>query len=163
MKKRRKSYRGPKPVMSWLPRGERLDIAIMSHTMINKLASGLFDDLDANSMAYLINVVRRLGVQGGNQGVVDGADFCMEAFLAIRQRQLRMEVWGAAGPELVILKSFFPVLTRWFNAQPVHRIAYARIWVLEINQRMQAEGLLSADVRDDGRLENGVAVGAPGP
>jgi len=116
----------------------------------------VFDEVDSSTMAYLLNVGRRLAVFGNRQDMIEKADICMAAFLAIRQRHISLGKWGAAGAELVSLRLHVPDLADYFNAQPLHRLETARKWVMQANERMKAEGLLSADVREDGRMENGV-------
>lgn len=153
MRKRNRKYR-PGPVHSWLPREHRTTIQIMSHVMVDKLAAGLFDELDANTMAYELNIARRLAVIGGHHEMRNNADECMESFTAIRQRESRTGKWGASGDEYQTLRQHLGPLADYFSRQPVHRVEAARQWVLSANRKMMEAKVISADVSEDFRLEN---------
>jgi hypothetical protein len=64
-KKPRRKYR-PRPVQTWLPGNIRTDIEIMGFFFSNKLASGTFDAIDSNTVAYLLNVCHKMAVDTGN-------------------------------------------------------------------------------------------------
>jgi hypothetical protein len=151
--RKRSSYR-PGPVAAWLPKSDRMTIQIMSHVMVDKLVSGLFDELDANTVAYELNITRRLAVIGNHESIRRAADECMAAYLGIRDRQLKTGKWGANGQEFQTFRQYLGGLSDCFSRQPVHRIESARQWVLAINKKMQAAGALSADIGDDMKLEN---------
>lgn len=151
--KPRKQYR-PRPLQSWIPTTLRNAVEIMAHFLAPKLAAGLFNDVDGNSLAYMLNVSRRMAVEGGYQNMISMVDVCMEAFLGIRKRKERIGKWGAAGEELLVLEETLPNIAAWFLTQPVHRIERARQFVLAVNQKMMAVGALFADVTDSGQLEN---------
>jgi len=151
--RKRSSYR-PGPVAAWLPKSDRMTIEIMSHVMVDKLVSGLFDELDANTVAYELNICRRLAVIGNHHPIQQAADLCMTAYQGIRNRQLKTGKWGANGEEYQTLRKYLGELSDYFARQPVHRIESARQWVLAINKKMQAAGALSADIGDDMKLEN---------
>lgn len=153
MRKRNKKYH-PGPVHSWLPRSDRMTIQIMSHVMVDKLAAGLFDDIDANTIAYELNIARRLAVIGGHESTRDDVDCCMAAFVGIRQRHLRVGKWGANADELQTLRTLLGSLADYFSRQPVHRVEVARQWVLAANLKMQAAGAISADIGENMKLEN---------
>lgn len=155
MTKPRKKYR-PKPVASWLPAEDRRAIEIIGHYFAPKLAAGLFDDIDANTLAYTLNLVRKMAVDADYQGMITVCDITMTAFLGIRQRFERIGKWGATGPELLLLEEHLPHIAAWFILQPVHRIEEARRYVLKINARMMQEGLLFADITHNGQIENAV-------
>lgn len=152
-KKRTKKYR-PGPKLSLLPIADRTNIQIMSHVMVDKLAAGIFDELDANTMAYELNITRRLAVIVGHDAIRDNADECMAAYVSIRQREARTGKWGATGEEYQTLRQHLGNLSDYFSRQPVHRIESARQWVMAANRKMMAAGVLSADVGEDMRLEN---------
>ena len=151
--KPRKPYK-PKPVAHWFGRDARNDIEIMAHYFAPKLAAGLFDTVDGNTLAYLLNLCRRIAVMSHYQSMVVTTDVCMEAFLSIRQRHDRTGKWGASGEELTILEEALPHIGQWIFTQPVHRVEKAREFVLKVNKKIQLAGALFADVTDDGRLEN---------
>ena len=151
---RKRSKYKPGPVLSYLPKSDRMTIEIMSHVMIDKLVSGIFDELDANTIAYELNITRRLAVIGNHEPIKQAADECMSAYQSIRARQLRTGKWGANGEEYQTLRKYLGDLSDYFARQPVHRIESARQWVLAINRKMQAAGALSADIGDDMKLEN---------
>lgn len=157
--RKRSKYR-PGPIAAWLPQSDRMTIEIMSRVMVDKLASGLFDELDANTVAYELNITRRLAVIGGHDAIRKNTDACMTAFVGIRQRQMRTGKWGATGEEFQTLRQHLGGLADYFSRQPVHRIESARQWVLAINAKMKAAGVISADVGEDGRLENRVEAAA---
>ena len=151
--RKRSSYR-PGPIAAWLPKSDRMTIEIMSHVMVDKLVSGLFDDLDSNTIAYELNITRRLAVIGNHEPIKQAADECMGAFIGIRTRQIKTGKWGANGEEFQTLRKHLGDLSDYFARQPVHRIESARQWVLRINRKMQEAGALSADIGDDMKLEN---------
>lgn len=151
--RKRSAYR-PGPVAAWLPKSDRMTIQIMSHVMVDKLAAGLFDEIDANTVAYELNITRRLAVIGGHADARRASDECMAAFVAIRQRQMRTGKWGASGEELQVLRNYLGDLSDYFSRQPVHRIESARQWVLAMNEKMKAAGLIHADISDDGNVIN---------
>lgn len=151
---RKRSHYRPGPIHAWLQKSDRTTIQIMSHVMVDKLAAGIFDEIDANTMAYELNIARRLAVIGGHAVTVDDVDECMSAFTAIRRRHVRVGKWGANAKELKTLRTLLGSLADYFSRQPVHRVEVARQWVLAVNRKMQAAGALSADIGDDMRLEN---------
>jgi hypothetical protein len=128
--------------------------------MVNKLVSGTFSDIDANTVAYELNITRRLAVIGGHESVRQAADECMAAYLGIRDRQMKTGKWGANGQEFQTFRQHLGGLSDYFSRQPVHRIESARQWVLAINRKMQEAGAMSADIGDDMKLENVVMVAA---
>lgn len=152
---KRKKYR-PKPIASWLPPEQRRDIEIIGHYFAPKLAAGMFDDMDGNTLAFALNVAHKMAVDTGYQAMINMADVAMQSFLGIRQRRERVGKWGAAGEELLILEEHLPNIASWFITRPVHRIESARKWVYEQNDKMIKAGVLFADIADDGRLENTV-------
>lgn len=151
---RKRSKYTPGPVHSWIPKSDRMTIQIMSHVMADKLSSGIFDEIDANTIAYELNIARRLAVIGGHEATRDSVDECMAAFVSVRQRQTRVGKWGATADELQTLRSLLGPLADYFSRQPVHRVETARQWVLAVNRKMQAAGVISADIGEDMRLEN---------
>lgn len=157
--RKRSRYR-PGPVAAWLPKADRVNIETMSRFIVDKLAAGLMDELDANTVAYELNIARRLAVIGGHEAARQVADECMAAFISIRQRNLRSQKWGATGEELQTLRNYLGDLSEYFSRQPVHRIESARQWVLAMNQKMKAAGVISADIMDDGKMVNEVKAEA---
>lgn len=151
--RKRSRYR-PGPVAAWLPHSDRMTIEIMSRVMVDKLASGLFDELDANTVAYELNITRRLAVIGGHDDFRQKSDACMAAFVGIRQRQMRTGKWGSTGEEFQILCQHLGGLADYFSRQSVHSIESARQWVLAVNLKMQAAGVISADIGENMKLEN---------
>ncbi len=151
--RKRSRYR-PKPVMTWMPTSDQMNIAIMTYLFDDKLARGEFDDIDGNTLAFLLNVARKLANDANNQEQIERADKAMEAFLGIRQRRERTGKWGANGEELVSMREHLPPLADYMTSQPVHRLQAARSYVLKVNRRMHEEGALFADVEVDGSLVN---------
>lgn len=135
--------RQPRPVMSWLPSSERTTLKIMAHVIVEKLAAGLFDEVDDNTLAYLLNVSLYLALGNGNEEIVQSAEACLDAVREIRQRKGRVGKWGAAQDELAALQLGIDACVSYFADQPVHRIAAARIRVLAVNEKMKQreEGL----------------------
>lgn len=156
--KPRKPYRA-KPIQSWLPAALRHDIEIMAHFLAPKLAAGMFDDIDGNTLAYMLNLARRIAIEGGYTSMITMADTTMHAFLAVRQRRERLGKWGAAGEELLVIEESLPNIATWLITQPVHRILAARAWVLKANATMARMGALFAEVSDDLRIENPIMKG----
>lgn len=155
MSKPRKKYR-PKPVATWLSAKDRTAVELIGYYFAPKLAAGLFDEIDANTTAYTLNLARKMAVDADYQAMISMCDTTMSAFLSIRQRFERLGKWGASGPELLILEEHLPNIAAWFVLQPVHRIEEARRYVLRINAKMMQENLLFADVTGSGRFENEV-------
>lgn len=159
--RKRSAYR-PRPVTAWMPHSDRRNIELMAYYLAPKLAAGLFDDVDGNTLAYTLNLARTLAVNGGYLAMVSTIDTAMQAFLGIRKRKERLGKWGAAGEELLILEEHLPNIAAWMVIQPVHRIEAARHYVLRINEKMRDSGALFADVTSDGDLENVVAADPDG-
>lgn len=156
--RKRSRYR-PGPVHAWLPKAERTTIEIMSRVIVDKLAAGLFDEIDSNTVGYELNICRRLAAIGGHEAAIKQSDACIAAFVSIRQRQIRTGKWGATGDEFQTLRQHLGDLADYFSRQPVHRIESARRWVLAVNEKMKVAGVISADVGEDMRLENRVSDG----
>ena len=156
--KPRKPYRA-RPVQSWLPADLRNDIEIMAHFLAPKLAAGMFGDIDGNTLAYMLNLARRIAIEGGYTSMINMADTTMHAFLGVRQRRERLGKWGAAGEELLVIEESLPNIATWLITQPVHRILAARAWVLKANATMARMGALFAEVSDDLRIENPIMRG----
>jgi len=157
--KPRKPYRA-RPVQSWLPADLRHDIEIMAHFLAPKLAAGMFGDIDGNTLAYMLNIARRIAIEGGYTSMISMVDTTMHAFLGVRQRRERLGKWGAAGEELLVIEESLPNIATWLITQPVHRILAARAWVLKANATMARMGALFAEVSDDLRIENPIMRGA---
>lgn len=156
--KPRKHYR-PKPVQSWIPDNLRHDIEIMAHFMAPKLAAGLFDDIDGNTLAYMLNVARRIAIEGNYLDMISMTDVCMEAFLGVRKRKERIGKWGASGEELIVIEESLPNIASYLLTQPVHRIEQAGKFVLKVNRKIMESGAIFADVTDSGQIENLVIAG----
>lgn len=155
--RKRSKYRS-KPVADWMPARDRHNIETMAHFLAPKLAAGLFDDIDGNTLAYTLNLAHKLAADGGYMDMLRTVDVAMEAFLSVRRRKERIGKWGAAGEELLILEEHLPNIAAWMVQQPVHRLADARAYVLRINEKMRSQGALFADITSDGKLENVVEV-----
>lgn len=153
--KPRKKYR-PKPIASWLSAEDRTAIELIGYYFAPKLAAGIFDEIDANTTAYTLNLARKMAVDADYQAMITFCDTAMSAFLSVRQRFERLGKWGASGQELLILEEHLPNIAAWFVLQPVHRIETARRYVLRINAKMMQENLLFADITQSGKIENAV-------
>ena len=152
-KKPRKKYR-PRPIQTWLPGNIRRDIEIMGFFFHRKIASGTFDAIDSNTVAYLLNVCHKMAVDTNNTAMIATCDEAIESYRGIRRRHDRTGKYGASGPELITLESTMPVIANYFTTSPQHRIDQAREYVLRVNEQMRARGVVYADISKDGRLEN---------
>lgn len=160
-KKPRKKYR-PRPIQTWLPGSVRTDIDIMGFFFTQKLASGTFDAIDSNTVAYLLNVCHKMAVDTNNCEMIATCDEAIEAYRSIRRRHDRTVKYGASGPELLTLESAMPLIANYFTTSPQHRLAQAREYVLRVNEQMRASGVVYADISKDGRLENCEVAGIDG-
>jgi hypothetical protein len=149
-KRPRKAYL-PRPVHTWLPSEVRMHIDILGFFFTDKLARGTFDDIDSNTVAYLLNMCHYLAVQSRNEAMLSGLDASFEAYKGVRRRHERTGKYGASGAELVTLREHMPHIANYFTTRPQHRIAEAREYVLRVNERMKAEGALYCE--PDGRGE----------
>lgn len=129
--------RQPRPVMSWLPSSERTTLKIMAHVMIEKLAAGLFDEMDDNTLAYTLDVSLYLAMGNGNDEIVQDAESCLDVLREIRQRRQRVGKYGASGDEMEVLATRLDACVSYFVDQPVHRIEAARQRVLAANEKMR--------------------------
>lgn len=131
--------RQPRPVTSWLPSSERTTLKIMAHVIVEKLAAGLFDEVDDNTLAYSLDVSLYLALGNGNDEIVQDAESCLDALREIRQRQRRVGKYGANSEELAVLATRIDACVGYFVDQPVHRIESARQRVLAVNEKLRAE------------------------
>ena len=152
-KKPRKKYR-PRPVQTWLPPDIRMDIDIMSFFTADKLASGTFEAIDSNTVAYLLNVCHKMAVDTGNAAMTAACDAAIAAYIGIRRRHDRTAQYGATGPELVTLRETLPAIANYFTTSPQHRLEAARAYVLRVNEKMRAAGVVYAEPGRDGTLNN---------
>ncbi|MBZ0105412.1 MAG: hypothetical protein K8H84_07245 [Sulfuricella denitrificans] len=152
-RKPRKKYR-PRPIQTWLPGHIRTDIDIMGFFFTRKLASGTFDAIDSNTVAYLLNVCHKMAADTSNTDMIATCDAAIEAYRSIRRRHDRTGKYGASGPELITLDAAMPAIANYFTTSPQHRIDQARQYVLRVNEQMRAMGVVYADIAKDGRLEN---------
>lgn len=152
--KRPRKRRTKRPLQSWLSGSVRTDIEIMGFFFHNKLASGTFDALDSNTVAYLLNVTNKLAIDSGNTTMVEITDRAIAAYLGIRRRHDRTGQYGATGPELVTLKETMPEIANYFTTSPQHRLESARAYVLRVNEKMRKAGIVYGEPTRDGRIEN---------
>lgn len=157
-KKPRRKYR-PRPVASWLQSSLRMDIEIMGFFMADKLARAEFDEVDSNTAAYMLNMCHWLATEAGNDDITAVCDRAIEAYIGIRKRRDRTGQYGATGDELVTLRETMPDIARYFTTVSQHRLAQARAYVLRVNEKMRAAGVVYAEPTRDGRLENCVRAG----
>lgn len=152
-KKPRKKYR-PRPLQTWLPGNIRVDIEIMGYFFTDKLARGTFDEIDSNTVAYLLNVCQKMAVDTHNSAMLAHCDAAIAAYIGIRRRHDRTGKYGATGPELVTLRETMPAIANYFTTSPQHRLEQARAYVLRVNEKMRAAGVLYAEPAKDGTLNN---------
>lgn len=129
--------RQPRPVTSYLPSSERTTLKIMAHVIVDKLAAGLFDEIDDNTLAYLLNVTLYLALDNGNDDIEQSANACLNSVREIRKRKARVGKWGANEDELKALLVSIDACASYFADQPVHRIEAARQRVLAVNRKMR--------------------------
>jgi hypothetical protein len=152
-KKPRRKYR-PRPLQSWLPSKIRVDIEIMGYFFTDKLAMGTFDEIDSNTVAYLLNVCHKIAVDTHNSVMITNVNAALEAYIGIRRRHGRTGKYGASGPELMTLRATMPAIANYFTTSPQHRLDQARAYVLRVNEKMRAAGVLYAEPSHDGTLNN---------
>jgi len=152
-KKPRRKYR-PRPVQTWLPGNIRMDIEIMGFFFTDKLASMTFDAIDSNTVAYLLNVCHKMAADTRNQSMLDACDAAIAAYLGIRRRHDKTGQYGASGPELITMRESMPIIANYFTTSPQHRLDQARAYVLRINEKMRAAGIVYAEPGMDGKLHN---------
>lgn len=151
---RKRSNRKPRPLQTWLENNIKTDIEIMGFFFANKLASGTFDAIDSNTVAYLLNVCHKLAVDHKRNDMLTHCDAAIAAYLGIRRRHDKTGKYGATGPELVTLREVMPAIAEYFATRPQHHIEAARIYVLRVNEQMRQAGIVYAEPTKDGRFEN---------
>lgn len=152
--KKPRKRRTIRPIQTWLPGNVRTDIEIMGFFFTNKLAGGTFDAIDSNTVAYMLNVCHKIATDTSNTGMAEIVDRAIAAYIGIRRRHDRTGQYGATGPELVALRETMPAIAAYFATSPQHRLEAAREYVLRVNEKMRAAGMVYAESTKDGRLEN---------
>lgn len=152
--KKPRKRRTIRPLQSWLPRNVARDIEIIGYFFTRKLASGTFDMVDSNTVAYLLNVAHKLAIDHGHDDMRGIADQAIAAYLGIRRRHDRTGKYGATGPELVTLRETMPAIAEYFATRPQHHLDAARHYVLRVNEKMRQAGMVYAEPTKDGRFEN---------
>lgn len=151
---RKRNHRKPRPLQTWLEKNVKTDIEIMGFFFANKLASGTFDAIDSNTVAYLLNVCHKIAVDYSHKEMIATTDSAIAAYIGIRRRHDKTGKYGATGPELVTLRETMPAIAEYFATRPQHHIEAARIYVLRINEQMRKSGIVYAEPTNDGRFEN---------
>ena len=152
-KKPRRKYR-PRPLQTWLAPEIRIPIDIMGFFFTDKLASLTFDAIDSNTVAYLLNVCHKIAVDTRHAEMLSTCDAAIAAYIGIRRRHDKTGQYGASGPELVTLRETMPAIAHYFTTSPQHRLEQARAYVLRVNEKMRAAGMVYAEPGRDGTLNN---------
>lgn len=152
--KKPRKRRTIRPIQTWLPGNIRTDIEIMGFFFTNKLAAGTFDAIDSNTVAYLLNVCHKMAADTRNIAMTAACDAAIAAYIGIRLLYERTGQYGATGPDLVALRETMPVIANYFTTSPQHRLEAARAYVLRVNEKMRAAGVLYAEPGRDGTLNN---------
>lgn len=160
---RKHTARRKYPVMNFQARNLRITMSIMAYFWEPKLRSGDFADVDANTLALILNVSHWMAKEYGYGNMRTLVDNAMQAWLSIRQRFERTRKWGASGAELQIIDESLPLIAEWTFGQPMHRYELAYNKVFDFNDRLRAGGLLYAEIGDNNQLVNEVKKDSPCP